>query len=117
MPVPDRPYTLYTDFCGGSVSAVLEQLGADDKPHVVAYASKTCSPAEARYGSSDGELLALIFGVTKFHSYVAGTPFTVVTDHQALLYLEQAKCHHSRLARWAVRLSAYDFKVIYRPGA
>ena len=81
LPIQDRPYTLYTDFCGGSVSAVLEQLGMDDKQHVIAYTSKTCSFAEAKYGSSDGKLLALIFGVTKFHGYIAGTPFTMVTDH------------------------------------
>ena len=58
----------------------------------------------------------MVFGITKFHSYLAGTPFTLVTDHQALLYLESAKCHHSWLARWAVKLSAYDFRVQYRPG-
>ena len=29
LPQPDKPYTLYTDFCGDSVGAVLEQLGAD----------------------------------------------------------------------------------------
>ena len=117
LPQPDKPYTLHTDFCGASISAVLEQLGPDHKMHVVAYASKTCSPAEQKYSSTDGELLAMVFGITKFHSYLAGTPFTLVTDHQALLYLDSAKCHNSRLARWAVKLSAYDFRVVYRPGA
>lgn len=88
----------------------------DGRSDIVAYASKMCSPVEAKYGNSDEELLALIFGVTKFHSYIACSYFTVVTNHQALLYLEQAKCHHSRFACWAIELSAYDFKVICRPG-
>ena len=116
LPAPDRPYTLFTDFCGASVSAVLEQQQADGKLHPVAYASKTCTPSESRYGSTDGELLALVFGVTKYHHYLAGTPFTVVTDHAALLYLDQAKAHNSRLARWALRLADYDFCVQYRQG-
>ena len=95
---------------------MLEQLGLDNRYHVIAYASKTCTPAESRYASTDGELLALIYGIHKFHHYLAGAAFTVVTDHQALTYLEQAKCQNSRLARWAVKLSVYDFKIQYRPG-
>ena len=58
--------------------------------------------------------MALIFGISKYHHYLAGSPFTVVTDHAALLYLDQAKAHNSRLARWALRLADYDFKVQYR---
>ena len=91
-------------------------MGPDSKHHPVAFASKTCSAAEARYGSTDGELLALIYGLTKFHHYIAGSSFQVVTDHQALLHLESAKATNSRLARWALKLADYDFKVIYRQG-
>ena len=58
----------------------------------------------------------MVFGVTKYHHYLAGTPFTVVTDHAALLYLDQAKAHNSRLARWALWLADYDFRVQYRQG-
>ena len=82
----------------------------------MAFASKTCNAHEARYGSTDGELLALVYGVTKFHHYIAGSSFTVVTDHQALLHLESAKSSSSRLARWALKLADYDFKVVYRAG-
>ena len=88
----------------------------DQKSHPVAFASKTCNAHEARYGSTDGKLLALVYGVTKFHHYIAGSSFTVVTDHQALLHLESAKSSSSRLARWALKLADYDFKVVYRAG-
>jgi RNase H-like domain found in reverse transcriptase len=107
---------LYTDYCGDSVSAVLEQQGKDGRDHPVAYASKTCTAAECKYGSTDGELLALYFGVTKFHNYVAGSVFTIVTDHQALLHLETARGSNPRLARYALKLANYDYKVRYRQG-
>lgn len=59
----------------------------------------------------------MVYGIQKFHHYVAGGPFTIVTDHQALLYLDQAKAHNARLARWALKLANYDYKVQYRQGA
>ena len=98
------------------MSAVLEQVGIDGKEHPVAFASKTCNKVEAKYSSTDGELLALYYGITKFHSYLAGSIFTVVTDHQALLYMESAKGHNNRLARCALKLADYDFKLRYRQG-
>ena len=60
---------------------------ADNKEHVICYASRTCSTAEAKLGPTDGELLAMVYAVEKFHCYVAGTKFVVVTDHAALVYL------------------------------
>ena len=68
-------------------------------------------------GSTEGELLALVFAVTKFHRFIAGTPFTVVVDNAALQYLQSAKSTNNKLARWAICLSSYNFRVKYRPGA
>ena len=116
IPESDRPYTVYSDFCGHSVSAVLEQHQSDNKNHVIAYASRSCTPRERILGSTDGELLALLYAITKFHTFLAGSPFTVVVDNAALQYLQSAKSTNNKLARWAIRLSAYDFKVKHRPG-
>ena len=79
--------------------------------HVIAYASHCCSDAEAKYGSSEGELLALVFAVTKFHHYLAGTVFTIITDNGTLQYLETHREGSPKLTRWAMLLANYDFKV------
>ena len=113
LPQPDRPYTLHTDYCALAISGVLEQSHADGKEHVVAYASKGCSPAEASLISTEGELLALVWAINKFHQYLTGARFTVVTDYNALQYLESAKGGNHKLTRWAVRLANYDFQVKY----
>lgn len=83
---------------------------------MIAYASRTCTERERVMGSTEGELLALVFAITKFHRFIAGAPFTVVVDNVALQYLHSAKSTNNKLARWAIRLSQYDFRVKYRPG-
>ena len=87
LPEFDRPYTVHCDFSRHAISAVLEQLQQDNKAHVISYASRTCSHAESRLGPTDGELLAMIYAVEKFHCYIAGSKFVIVTDHAALVYL------------------------------
>lgn len=42
--------------------------------------------------------------------------FTVVTDHYSLLWLQNLKDLTGRLARWAVRLQQYSFKIVHRKG-
>ena len=116
LPDHDRPYTLHTDFSHLAISAVLEQLKADGKHHVIGYASRTCSTAESKLGPTDGELLAIIYAVEKFHAYIAGTKFVIVTDHHALIHLQTAKTKNAKLARWAMRLAPYDFTLRHRAG-
>jgi len=116
LPDFDRPFTVHTDYSHHHVSAVLEQRKTDNKNHVISYASRTCSAAEAKLGPTDGELLAIIYACDKFHSYIAGTKFVIVTDHSALTYLQDAKNKNPKLARWAMQLAVYDFTVKHRPG-
>ena len=116
LPEHDRPYTLHTDFSHVAISAILEQVKADNKAHVISYASRTCSPAEAKLGPTDGELLAIVYAVEKFHPYIAGTKFVLVTDHHALIHLQTAKTKNAKLARWAMKLAPYDFTIKHRAG-
>jgi hypothetical protein len=116
IPDPHRPFVLHTDFSHHSIGAVLEQLKEDNKYHVVGYASRTCSKAESNLGPTDGELLAIVYAVEKFHNYLAGTSFVVVTDHSALVHLNEAKTKNPKLARWAMRLASYNFTLQHRAG-
>ncbi len=116
LPEPDRPYVVHTDFSHHAVSAILEQQKSDGKYHVIAYASRTCSVAEAKLGPTDGELLAILYAVEKFHGYIGGMKFLLVTDHSALQYLNSAKNTNAKLARWAARLASYDFSIKHRAG-
>lgn len=65
------------------------------------------------------EALALVFGVRKFHSYVFGHGFELVTDHKPLLaLLHQYKATSvqasARIRRWSLILSAYEYSITFR---
>ena len=60
-----------------------------------------------------------MFGVKKFHSYLYGRHFTLITDHKPLLTLfnesravpPQAS---GRIQRWALTLAAYEYTLLWR---
>ena len=61
-------------------------LVQDGKP--VAFASKALTPTE-RYANIERELLAVVFGVERFHTYVYGRTFTVYSDHKPLEQIQR----------------------------
>jgi len=63
--------------------------------------------------------LALIFAIKKFHKYIYGRHFTLLTDYRPLLSIfgnRKGISVHSanRLQRWAATLLSYDFSIEYR---
>ena len=69
-------FSLQTDASATGIGAVLEQ-----GRHVVAYASRTLSPAEKNYSVIQRECLAIIFGLKQFRHYLLGCKFSLLTDH------------------------------------
>lgn len=52
----------------------------------------------------------------RFHIYLYGLTFTVVTDCNALVYAVTKANLNPRIARWTLSLQNYSFKLIHRPG-
>ena len=48
-----------------------------DKERIIAFASKSLSEVETLYANIEHELLAVVFGTNKFHTYLYGSKFTV----------------------------------------
>ena len=61
------------------------------------------------------ELLALVTALRDYHTYLWCTPFTVYTDHRALIFIHQQKDTNRHLATWMDRIMDYDFKVSHIP--
>jgi hypothetical protein len=104
------PFKIMCDASDYAVGAVLGQT-KDRKHHAIAYASKTLSGPQLNYATIEKELLAIIFVVDKFRSYLVEAKVIVHTDHAALKYLLTKKDAKPRLIRWILLLQEFDFEI------
>jgi hypothetical protein len=81
-----------------AMGVVLRQT-KDRKYHAISYASKTLTGPQLNYATTKKELLAVVFAIDKFKSYLVGAKVIVYTDHAALKYLLTKKDAKPRLIR------------------
>ncbi|KAM2605235.1 hypothetical protein TB2_034055 [Malus domestica] len=110
------PFELMCDASDYTLEAVLGQR-KDKKPHVIYYASRTLNDAQLNYSTTEKELLAVVFALDKFRSYLIGTKVIVFTDHAALKYLLTKKEAKPRLIRWMLLLQEFDIEIRYKKGS
>ena len=116
---PDLPLRLATDASPYGIGAVLSHIMPTGEERPLAFASRTLSKAEQGYAQIDREALGIVFGVKRFHHYLYGNKFTLITDHKPLTsILHPAKSipamAAARLQRWAIILAAYNYEIEYR---
>jgi transposase InsO family protein len=110
------PYILTCDASGISIGGFLSQKDSDGTEHVIAYHSRKLSAPEKNYSTTERELLAVVDCIHHFRSYLEGVQFTVVSDHGCLKFLNSISSPSGRLARWACRLSQYNFDFKFKRG-
>ena len=113
----EKPCILYCDASNVGIGAVLKQRDRDGKEHPVAYHSRKLLTHELNYAITELECLAIVDAVEKWHCYLHGRPFTVVTDHAALQWLKNIKNPQGRLFRWSLKLSMYDVNIRHQKGS
>ena len=93
--------------------------------NIISFASRRLSESERKYNVTKRELLALVFALEKFYPYLYGRQFEIRTDPKPLIYLLNYTNQNSKLrnnsdpviSRWLDRVSAFDLKMVYIPGA
>ena len=103
---------LQTDASLLGLGAALLQENESGVVQPVAYASKSLSGAEKRYACIEHELLAIVFGTQRFHTYLYGRRFRVITDHIPLVAIVQKGLVNSvsGLVTKLLDIRAYNFK-------
>ncbi|VVA39030.1 Hypothetical predicted protein, partial [Prunus dulcis] len=112
----DLPFELMCDASDYAVGAVLGQR-KDKLPHVIYYASRTLNDAQLNYATTEKELLAVVFALEKFRSYLVGAKIIVYKDHAALKYLLSKKDAKPRLIRWVLLLQEFDLEIQDKKGS
>ena len=116
---PSLPVGIACDASQVGIGAVLFHRWADGSERPIANASKSLNRAQRHYSQIQKEALAIIFALKKFHQFLYGRKFTLITDHKPLLSLfspskEIPVMAANRLARWALMLSQYEYEIEYR---
>lgn len=111
----ELPFEIQADASRTACGAVLVQRH-DGEERVIAYMSQKFTSTQQKYHVTELECLAVILAIERFRPYIEGTHFKVITDHHALIWLKNVKDPTGRLARWSLRLQAYDFTLVHRKG-
>jgi len=87
----------------------------------IAFTSRSLDTSEQKYSQLDKEGLAIVYGVRKYHQYLFGRQFTVLSDHKPLQHIFEEshpvpQMASARLQRWALTSGAYDYTIPYTPG-
>ena len=109
------PFEIMCDASDYAVGAVLGQT-KDKKHHAISYASKTLTGPQLNYATTEKELLAVVFAIDKFRSYLVGAKVIVYSDHAALKYLLTKKDAKPRLIRWILLLQEFDLEIRDKKG-
>ena len=73
------------------------------------------------YSHLDKEVLAIIYGVKKYHQYLFGRHFEIKADHKPLTHIfsetrATPTMASGRIQRWALTLGGYDYTIKHREG-
>ena len=116
-----KPVLLQTDASQCGLGAVISHVMPNSMERPIAFASRTFTDTENNYAQYEKEGLSIIFRLKKFHKFLYGRKFTIVTDHQPLVHMfgDQKSTRpmaSARVTRWHMLLSAYEYQIVDKSG-
>lgn len=116
---PSLPVTVATDASPTGVGAVLSHVYPNGEERPIQFASRSLTKAEQNYPQIEREALGIVFALKRFHMFVYGRKFTLITDNKPLTALFGPKkdlptLAAERMLRWAIFLAGFDYDIKYR---
>lgn len=79
--------------------------------------SAKLNKAQRNYSVTELECYAAVLSVKEFRPYIERLPFTIITDHASLKWLMSLSELTVRLARWSLKLQAFQFNIEHWKGS
>ena len=115
-----QKFVLACDASSVAVGCILYQPtdeGLTITPYnIVAVYSRKHSKAAYNYSAFKKELLSIVTGFKRFHSFLYLRKFIVITDHAPLKWIMQSADLPDSIHQWFDVLLNYNFEVVHRPG-
>lgn len=113
---PSAETELHTDASAAGLAGMFFQHDGEGRMRLAYAISRRTSEPERRYHSGKLELMAIVRAVSRLRAMLANVEFTIVTDCQALCFLDSQKTLNPQVIRWHDLLSEYNYKIVHRPG-
>ena len=104
------PFEIMCNAFDFTIRAILGQR-VNKYPIMIYYASRTLNEAQINYTTTEKELLAAVFALEKFRSYLLGSKIMIYSDHTVLRYLLSKKDNQPWLIRWILLLQEFDIEI------
>ena len=118
QPDHSKDFRVETDACDYQLGAVLTQQDEEGNWRPVEFWSRRLTQAEynQRQTPTYLEAIAIFEATTRWRHFLISRPFSVVSDHQALVSLPTRKSATDRLTRIQLSLQDFNYQILYRQG-
>ncbi|CAK1596618.1 unnamed protein product [Parnassius mnemosyne] len=112
----NKPYYLQADCSGVGMAGVLYQIDDNNEMRILGYHSKALKGPELNWSVTEQEFYAVISCLKKFKTYLRGSKVIILTDHKALLFLNNMKLFNGRVTRWILYIEQFNYEVQHISG-
>lgn len=116
---PSRKTVLQCDASKNGIGCCIFQEYENNVLKLITCSSRTMNKHEINYSQTEKEMLAIYFGVQKYHRFIYRDRVDVQTDHKPIIAIMNKPIHKIgsvRLQRLRLKLLRYSLNVYYIPG-
>ena len=117
MPSKTGRFHLYSDASKFVTESVLYQI-ENEKPKLIAYASKRLPEAAKNYSMTELELYGLAMNIASFSHLLKRVDIDMIVDHLSFTHITKSKTEPTttRIKRLLELISSYSFNLYYIKG-